>query len=172
MRRGQGRICKYIVRNHTSSQKELEMKPRRVHACLVNHVMARRTESCSWSIICKYFPFLHGSYFSVKIIWSRAPLRTKRIPSTCLPVNIVLLSPFFPYQTFLESAAHSLPPSLSAAPFPGCGNLTLPWAHHTNAALVRVTNARLLDTSKDLLGAPHSILQSWLLFWNPPLLWL
>lgn len=43
MWRGQGRICKYIARNHTFSQNKLKMKQRWVHTCLVY-----------WIIIMKY----------------------------------------------------------------------------------------------------------------------
>lgn len=133
----QERFCKYTARDYASSKKELEMKQRWIHVCLVNYVMEWRSGerfqlvfALALALSSSNISLFSSNSYSVqsKNIWSSVPHHTETILSTCIPEKAEP-SPLSFLIRFLEGVEHipslSLCSPLSLVGLPDCPHHTL-----------------------------------------------
>lgn len=154
------------------------MKQRWVHTCLVNQIMKWKTgELLHWVLLL----VSHLQTFSFSSPAATSPHSKKNMYKVSLCYKENSLNMFlckhsaplsFPSLSNLVKEWSTFPPSLSlsAAPFPWCGSLTLPPPHHTKAALIRTTKAVLLRIQGSHKTSPqHLIIMITFLKCSPPL---
>lgn len=131
------RFCKYTARDYASSKKELEMKQRWIHVCLVNYVMEWRSGerfhlvfALALTLSSSNISLFSSNSYSVqsKNIWSIVPYHTETILSTCIPEKAEP-SPLSFLIRLLEGVKHipslSLCSPLSLVRLPDCPHHTL-----------------------------------------------